>query len=79
MGWCILFFTIFIGLVFISTFFHFKRISNYEHQKNIKLIQKRFRLASQQIRERNLCLDRYHFLSYNLEEVLVVQKIQLDK
>ena len=38
------------------------------------------RIAKHQIAKRELRLDTYHFLSYNLEEVLVVQEnIHLNK
>lgn len=80
MNWYILFFTIFIGLLLVIFFLKANNLLLASHHERIKKFQKRTRIAKHQIAKRELCLDTYQFLSYNLEEVLVVQdNIHLSK
>ena len=80
MNWCILFFTIFIGLGLLSLFKKKKNLQLAYHRENIEKVQKRMRVAKHQIAKRELCLSAYHFLSYNLEEALMAQEnIHLSK
>ena len=80
MNWCILFFTIFIDLGLKVLFNKKKNLQLAYHRENVKKFQKRMRVAKHQIAKRELCLSAYHFLSYNLEEVLVTQEnIHLSK
>ncbi|WP_292246388.1 hypothetical protein, partial [Mesonia sp.] len=69
-----------IGLVLMIIFFKANNLQLAYHREKIKKFQKRMRIAKHQIAKRELRLDTYHFLSYNLEEVLVVQEnIHLNK
>ena len=80
MNWCILFFTIFIGLGLMILFNKKKNLQLASHRENIKKVQKRMRVAKHQIAKRELHLSAYHFLSYNLEEALMAQEnIHLSK
>ncbi len=74
MNWCILFFTIFIGLGLMILFNKKKNLQLASHRENIKKFQKRMRIAKHQIAKRELRLGAYHFLSYNLEEALMAQE-----
>ncbi len=80
MNWCILFFTIFIGLGLMILFNKKKNLQLASHRENINKVQKRMRVAKHQIAKRELHLSAYHFLSYNLEEALMAQEnIHLSK
>lgn len=66
----------FCGLLLFQIVFFFYKNKHLKtlHTKTMTDLKRNLRFHREQMRFRNSNLDKYHFLRYNLEEVLIFQK-----